>query len=119
MRSKPTSVRIPSALADLLTARADALGYPSLAAYFVGLARYDCMVQGPHDLTVPWSHLSLGRQDRIDDHLCRLLEHGRGERGQLLRRLIERAAKPDAAGLAAALETLEPDISKPKPKPKP
>jgi hypothetical protein len=114
MRSKTTSIRIPSGLADKLAARADALGYASFSAYLVGLVRYDCLVQGPHDLTVPWSHLSLSRQDKIDDHLCRLLHDGVGERGQLLRRLLERA-NHDAAGMATALAELEPDIS-PKPK---
>ena len=119
MRSKAQSIRIPSCLTDLLTARAEALGYPSVSAYFMGLARYDCMVQGPHDLTVPWSHLSTQRQDAIDDHLARLLNHGRGERGQLLARLIERAKNPDSAGIAEAMTTLESDTSKPKPKSKP
>lgn len=113
MRSKAQSIRIPSCLTDQLEARAAALGYPSVSAYFLGLARYDFLVQGPHALTVPWSHLSIQKQDAIDDNLSKLLDDGKGQRGQLLTRLIERASNPDSAGIAAAMETLNPDKTKP------
>lgn len=107
MRSKNITVRTPHRLLDALTSRAEALGYETLTAYFLGLARYDLMVQGEHVLTEPWSHLSLSKQDAIDERLAALTEQGKGERGQLLARLIERAKTPDSTGIADALQALD------------
>lgn len=71
-------------------ARAEALGYPSISAYYKGLARYDMLVQGPHPMTLPWAHLSMAKQDEIDAKVLRLTQTGVGERGQLLRRIMGR-----------------------------
>ena len=103
MRSKNISVRTPNGLLATLTERAKALGYPSLTAYFIGLARYDLLCQREHTLTQPWADLSLAKQDAIDDHLCRMCAEGRPEKGQLLEHLIAKAKTPDAAGITAAL----------------
>lgn len=69
-------------------ARAKALGYSSVSAYYKGLARYDMLVQGPHTMTLPWAALPLAEQDEIDAKVLRLTQSGVGERGQLLRRIM-------------------------------
>lgn len=83
---------------DLETAikiRAKALGYSSVSAYLKGLVRYDMMVQGPHTLTLPYATLPLAEQDAIDAKMLKLSEAGVGERGQLLKRLIDGKKKKD------------------------
>jgi hypothetical protein len=107
MRSRNVSIRTPVVLFDALTTRADRIGYQTLTAYFLGLARYDLMVQGPHSITLPWSVLALEKQDAIDDKLAKLTAEGKGERGQLLTRLIERAGSADSKAIAAAIHSME------------
>jgi hypothetical protein len=88
--STPRSVRFPQALAEAFEIRAKLLGYKSGADYMKGLLRYDLVVQGDHHLTLPWSRLPLAEQDAIDEHLLKLTRQGKGERGQLLERILER-----------------------------
>lgn len=119
MRTKNVTVRTPNALLEVLTLRAEQTGYPSLTAYFLGLARYDLMVQGAHEITQPWSELTLSKQDQIDDHLCRLFKHSKGERGQLLSRLIERAKAPTSGGIIEAMKEMDAPEEPKKKKPQP
>ncbi len=70
--------------------RQKALGYRSASAYLKGLARYDLLVQGRHEVTLPMSNLPDVDQDNIDSQLLDVTRRGIGERGQLLTRLIER-----------------------------
>jgi hypothetical protein len=94
MSSKNRSTKLPPDLADAAELRAKALGYASWSAYIKGLIRYDLVVQGPHTLTLPWSHQPPGGQDEIDAHLLKLTRRGAGERGQLLEHILERVKEP-------------------------
>lgn len=91
-----TTLKTSPDLRKAIEIRAAALGYHSISAYIKGLARYDMMVQGPHTLTLPYSTLPLPEQDEIDAKMLRLSEAGVGERGQLLKRLIDGKKKKDA-----------------------
>lgn len=87
------SLKLSPDLDDAIERRAKTLGYPSLSAYLKGLARYDLLCQGPHTMTQPWASLPLVEQDKIDAKLCDLSKKGVGERGQLLKRIVEGTAK--------------------------
>lgn len=89
MASKTRSTKLPPDLAEVAELRAQQLGYPSWNAYIKGLIRYDAMVQGKHDLTLPMSRLPLDEQDGIDAKLLTNTQRGVGERGQLLKRIVE------------------------------
>lgn len=81
-------------LGAAVKARAKALGYPSVSAYYKGLARYDMLVQGAHPITLPWAALSLAEQDGIDAKVLKLTQSGVGERGQLLRHIVGKEKQP-------------------------
>lgn len=93
--SAPTtrSTKLPPDLAAVAEERAKALGYPSWNAYIKGLIRYDALCQGPHTMTLPWAALPLVKQDEIDAKLLALTQQGVGERGQLLKRILDGTAK--------------------------
>lgn len=91
MASRTRSTKFPPDLAEVAERRAKALGYPSWNAYLKGLIRYDALVQGPHSITLPISSKPLAEQDAFDAKLLEITKRGVGERGQLLKRLIERA----------------------------
>ena len=92
MASTTRSTKLPPDLAAVAEARAAALGYPSWNAYIKGLIRYDALVQGPHTITLPWAALPLAKQDSIDAKLLENTQRGIGERGQLLKRIIDGTA---------------------------
>ena len=92
--STPRTVRFPDALFQAIEIRAKQAGYASLSDYIKGLARYDLIVQGEHEVTLPWGRLSLTEQDKVDERLLGLTKRGKGERGQLLRRLLEEVRDP-------------------------
>lgn len=96
--SHPRSVRFPDSLAQAAEKRAVSLGYPNWAAYIKGLVRYDLLVQGDHPVTVPMAVLPPVKQDAVDDHLLILTKKGLGERGQLLKRILERVKDPARVG---------------------
>src|SRR3954463_5360909 len=102
MASQTRSIKIPGDLAEAAALRAKHLGYPSWGAYVKGLMRYDMLVQGPHDVTLPIARLSLAEQDKVDARLLDATKKGTGERGQLLKRMLERMQKgekgPQAVG---------------------
>ncbi len=89
MASHTRSTKLPACLAEAAELRAKALGYPSWNAYIKGLIRYDLLVQGDHTITLPWARCPLEQQDQVDAKLLALTEKGKGERGQLLKRLME------------------------------
>jgi hypothetical protein len=89
MASKSRPIRLPEDLAKVADARAKHLGYASYSAYIKGLIRYDALVQGPHQISLPWAQLPLEAQDKIDAELLDLCKDGVGKRGQYLRRVID------------------------------
>ena len=92
MASKVQSTKLPPDLAEVAEMRAKATGYPSWNAYIKGLIRYDALTQGPHTMTLPWASLPLTEQDKIDAKLLSYTKAGIGERGQLLKRIIDGTA---------------------------
>src|SRR5262249_11222938 len=88
-KTKTKTIRLSDDLIEAGELRARALGYPDLNSYYKGLARYDLLVQGEHSQSVPWASLSLGEQDKLDAHLLRLTKKGKGERGVLLKHLLQ------------------------------
>jgi hypothetical protein len=92
MASQTRSIKIPGDLAQSAELRAKQLGYPSGGAYVKGLMRYDMLVQGEHTITLPIAKLSLVEQDRVDAKLLEATKTGKGQRGALLQRIIERVA---------------------------
>jgi hypothetical protein len=93
MASQTRSIKIPGDLAQAAELRAKQLGYPSWGAYVKGLMRYDMLVQGEHTVTLPIAKLPLVEQDKVDAKLLEATKKGKGERGVLLQRIIERVAK--------------------------
>ena len=91
MASQNRSLKLTADLAEVAELRAKQLGYPSWNAYVKGLIRYDAMVQGKHDITVPIATLSLTDQDTIDAKLLDNTKRGVGERGQFLKRLLTKS----------------------------
>jgi hypothetical protein len=89
MPSKTRSIKLPEDLAKVAEHRAKALGYASYSAYLKGLIRYDALVQGPHQISLPWSQLPLDEQDKVDAELLKLCQDGVGKRGQYLKRVID------------------------------
>jgi len=105
MASKVQSTKFPPDLAEIAALRAKATGYRSWNAYLKGLVRYDALVQGEHSITLPVSELPPAEQDAFDAKLLEITKRGKGERGQLLKRLIERASgKPEEIGAAVKYE---------------
>ena len=102
MASLSRSTKLPSALAESAEIRARALGYASWNAYIKGLIRYDLLVQGPHRVTLPISHLRPDDQDAVDAKLLEMTKTGVGERGQLLAHLLERVKEPETVGSVLA-----------------
>ena len=108
MASHTRSTKLPACLAEAAELRAKALGYPSWNAYIKGLIRYDLLVQGDHTITLPWAKCALEVQDQIDAKLLVLTEKGKGERGQLLKRIMKKVDVHASHGVpASALETDE------------
>jgi hypothetical protein len=70
MRSTNFTFRVPYPLRELLDERARQLGYPSVAAYLVGLIRYDMLTQKPHACTAELSKLNNREQDALDDEIA-------------------------------------------------
>ncbi len=107
MASRPHTVKFPPDLFEVMSLRAKALGYRTAADYVRALVRYDALVQGGHDVTLPISNLPDAEQDRIDSELLELTKRGTGKRGQLLSKLIERVSaagkKPDGEEIAKSL----------------
>lgn len=89
MASKTRSIKLPADLCDVAEDRAKKLGYPSYNAYIKGLIRYDALCQGPHTITLPWASLPLAEQDKIDAKLLKCTHAGVGQRGQLLKRIVQ------------------------------
>ena len=89
MPSKTHPVRLPDDLAEVAKNRAKTVGYSSYSAYIKGLIRYDALVQGPPQITLPWSQLPLDQQDKIDAELLDICKDGVGKRGQYLKRVID------------------------------
>jgi hypothetical protein len=105
MASHTRSTKLPACLAEAAELRAKALGYPSWNAYIKGLIRYDLLVQGDHTITLPWAKCALDVQDQIDAKLLVLTEKGKGERGQLLKRIMKKVDVHAGHGVpASALE---------------
>lgn len=92
MASITRSTKLPGNLAEVAEVRAKALGYPSWNAYIKGLIRYDALCQGEHTMTLPWASLPLDEQDKIDNKLLQYTQQGIGQRGQLLKRIIDGSA---------------------------
>jgi hypothetical protein len=92
-KTKTKTIRLSDDLIEAGELRAQALGYPDLNSYYKGLARYDLLVQGEHSQSVQWAQLPLGDQDKLDAHLLRLTKKGKGERGVLLKHLLEQLAE--------------------------
>ena len=90
MPSKSHTVKLPPDLHEVLRLRAEILGYQTPSAYLHGLIRYDALVQGPHSVTLPMSHLRDVERDDIDAQLLAITKLGVGQRGQLLSRLLEK-----------------------------
>lgn len=103
MASHSRSTKLPADLAEAAELRARALGYVSWNAYIKALIRYDLMVQGEHTITLPISHLRPEEQDGVDAKLLELTRAGKGERGQLLAKIIEKAAGEHAEAVKKAL----------------
>jgi hypothetical protein len=91
--SKTRSTRLPNDLADVAAARAKVLGYPDWNSYIKALIRYDALVQGEHVITLTWAKLPVIEQDGIDAHLLELTKQGKGERGSLLKRMLDKLAE--------------------------
>ncbi|HSI61454.1 MAG TPA: hypothetical protein VLE43_00010 [Candidatus Saccharimonadia bacterium] len=100
MASQTRSIKIPGDLAQAAELRAKQLGYPSWGAYVKGLMRYDMLVQGSHDVTLPMAHLPLMEQDKVDAKLLEATKKGKGERGQLLAHMLERMQKGEKVAKA-------------------
>lgn len=90
MPSRTRSTKLPPDLAEIADLRSRQLGYPSWNAYIKALIRYDALVQGPHQITLPWAQMRLEDQDRVDAELLDITRRGVGQRGQFLARLLER-----------------------------
>jgi hypothetical protein len=107
MASAKDSLKLSASLKAAADLRAKRLGYRSRSDYIRNLMRYDMLVQGGHDVTLPLSKLEPAVQDRIDAELLSLTERGEGQRGQLLARLIERVvtagADPNGANIARTI----------------
>jgi hypothetical protein len=93
MASRARSLKLPPDLSEVAELRAKALGYPSLNAYLCGLIRYDALVQGPHSITLPIAQQRPEQRDCYDAKLLELSKRGVGERGQLLKRIVEGTTK--------------------------
>lgn len=102
MASKVQSTKFPPDLAEVAALRAKSLGYKSWNAYLKGLVRYDALVQGPHSITLPIAEKDGAAQDAFDAKLLEITKRGVGERGQLLKRLIERT-NGDASKVGGAV----------------
>ena len=98
MPSQTKTTRLPADLAEAAALRAQVLGYATWTDFIKGLMRYDMLVQGGHDVTLPWSKLSLDEQDKIDRRLLDVTRKGKGERGQLLRRILQEVGTGKAVG---------------------
>lgn len=93
MRSKNFTFRVPQPLRDLFNARALELGYPSAAAYLVGLIRYDLLTQKPHACTAELSKLSNREQDALDDEIAAMFGRSEAVHGSWFARCLERAVE--------------------------
>lgn len=104
MASFNLSLKCGVSLTEIIAVRWKQLGYRSASAYMKGLARYDAMVLGEHAVTLPLSNLPDDEQERIDRQLLDVVKLGVGQRGQLLRRLIDlaRTSEGDSSGPAIA-----------------
>ncbi len=107
MASITRSTKLPGTLAAAAEIRAQKLGYKSWNAYIKGLVRYDLLVQGSHDLTLPLAESSTSQQDAMDTKLLSLTQSGIGERGQLLKRIVERAQVQNQTLMESLLEEAE------------
>ena len=70
--TRTKTFRLSHSLADALEHRAKSLGYSSATALIEGLARYDCLCNSSHGVTIQWSHLTAVEQDLLD---AKLLDH--------------------------------------------
>lgn len=96
MATPKESIRLGAALREAVGIRAEKLGYKSWSDYVRGLMRYDLMVQGGHDVTLPIAGLDATTQDKLDGELLKLTKRGEGRRGQLFTRLIEKVTNDGA-----------------------
>lgn len=92
MASRPRTVKFSPDLDEAMDILAVRLGYGNRNALMKGLARFACLVEGKHDTTLPWSKLSPSEQDKIDAHCLAIVKSGIGQRGQLLRHIVEDVA---------------------------
>ena len=93
MPSPTKTFRMSPDLAAICDTRARQLGYSNASDYLRGLARYDAMVNGTHDLTLSLSKLPLDEQDKIDARLAENVKAGICERGQFLAHFIKNLQK--------------------------
>jgi hypothetical protein len=98
MASFARSLKLPADLAEAAERRSKQLGYPSWNAYAKGLIRYDLMVNGSHDITLPMATVPLDEQAKIDSHLLDLVKKGVAQRGQFLKYFLERREKNGSSG---------------------
>lgn len=80
-------------LATICDTRARQLGYSNSSDYLRGLARYDAMVNGNHEITLSISKLPLDEQDKIDAKLAENVKQGICERGQFLAHFLDKIKK--------------------------
>ncbi|MEN3940708.1 hypothetical protein WJU23_05385 [Prosthecobacter sp. SYSU 5D2] len=78
MASTFKALKMPPDLAEIAEIRAEALGYPSWAAYVKGLIRHDAGCLARHGITVPWSKMALTIQDKLDALLLWRVKKGKG-----------------------------------------
>ena len=97
MASSPISLKLPPDLAETAKLRAKQLRYPSVNAYLKGLIRYDALVQGEPQITLPIAALPGVEQDKMDAKLLENTKRGVGERGQFLKRLLIKGGKAVAS----------------------
>ncbi len=103
MATVTISIRISSDLAEAVKLRTSGIGYRNKTLYWEGLARYDNLVQGDHSVTLPMANLSPEEQDKIDSQLLEVARRGVGERGQLLKRLLDKIKEDQGSASAAAI----------------
>jgi len=99
--SRTRTIRIPNDLAEAMEKRAKDLGYKTFNDYCLALPRYDCLVQGKHNVTLPISRLTKDQQDKFDAHMLELTKKGIGQRGQYLKHVLEEMGEVGADVLKA------------------
>lgn len=108
MRSKPTKVRIPTVLLEIVEQRAIEAGYESVSEYLLGLMRYDLLTRRPHETTANLSKLSRAEQDKVDDEILKMFQTNETLGGSWFENVVTRAVK--AAAKKPPTETMVSEI---------